>query len=193
MDGLTHVLVGNNRHRTKNLKLIRGDKMKNLVMTLAMVLIGSAAHASMVEEYSANLNSFNFQKDSVLSLETEGQNIGGTIDVEPVANITLTLYHSIKCEVGHVCSRVAYAPIVYQVPAKSVKTGKCGEKVYTGFTDERTVDGVLTQITVVDNTHNKCEYFRAIPATEVKMMIEGGRQDLNEYHVMTGERLAEIQ
>jgi hypothetical protein len=163
-----------------------GDNMKNLMILAAFVFVGVTARASMIEEYRANLTKFDFQPQSELALANV---TAGEIDVAPVTNITLTLYRTATC--APKC-KIAYPPVVYQVPVKKRQVGRCGEFIYSGFTDE-TQDAVNTKITVVDNSHNHCKYFAAIPETAVKLTIQGGKDNLNEYHSMSGKRLVELQ
>jgi hypothetical protein len=162
--------------------------MKNLMMTLTVAFAGISAQASMVEEYSADLTKFQFQAESVLA--DYGNVTGGTVDVTPISDITITLYRTPSC--APKC-KIAYAPIVYQVPAKERHTGHCGEIVFSGEQDLRTVDGEYTAITVTDNTQNHCKYFAAIPQTQVKLVIKGGHDNLDETHTMSGEKMIELQ
>lgn len=162
--------------------------MNKILIALALIFMAGTAQASMVESYTANLKTFDFEPGSLLA---SANVTSGTVDVEPISNITLTLFRSVKCNTGFACPRIAYAPIVYQVRVKKVSTGNCGERVYTGSSDDGSQNSITTKVTVIDNTHNTCKYTMIVPATEVKLMIEGGEQNLQEYHSMTADRLNE--
>jgi hypothetical protein len=166
-----------------------GLQMKNLILTFAMVLVGGTAQASMVESYRSNLTTFQFQKNTALGLEMEKSVVSGMISVTPISDITLSIYHQYKCEMGQMCPAIAYAPITYQVPVKSVKIGGCKERIYSGSTDLRLKDGSYTKIVVVDNRTNICESFVAIPATQVTLFTTQGVEGAIERHTMTGESM----
>lgn len=162
--------------------------MKNVVVGL-LALVSAPVLASMLPFYHAQLDKLQFQPGSDLA---QMHFSVATVSVAPqYGNLTLSLNRTIKCVSGKMCPAIAYAPLVYQVPAQTAQEGACHEMIYSGVQDDRANGGELIQITVTDNTLNTCKTYIALPATEVILEIQGGPQNVNEHHILDGARLIE--
>ena len=130
------------------------------------------------------LDTFYFQPGSQLA-KTQVDYAGVQIDLDAKV-ATLTLYRHSHCAPGVMCILSVPAPIVYSLPIHSVQTGGCNEVIYTASTDHRPVDGVLTQLTIVDNSKNYCKSVMAIFTTVAQLKIEGSRPHISEHHTIQG-------
>lgn len=166
--------------------------MKNLMIGLMVLVASAQAEARSLRRYlAAPLNHFQFQADTTLAnRDIQGGNIA--IDFFD-KQITLSLQPAWHCPAGAMCAMVMPAAVEYTLPVVETKIGSCQERIYIARHDARPVDGALTQITVVDNSTNFCEYFAAIPTTEVTLEISfierTHGQELRQVHKMTGEKL----
>jgi hypothetical protein len=61
----------------------------------------------------------------------------------------------------------------------------CGSVIYTAKVDRRPVDGALQQITVTDNTRNRCPHVVAQNPTDIVLSQIPGRASFNEERVST--------
>ena len=162
--------------------------MKNVIATIAMALVGFSAQASLVENYYADLNQFQIQPGTYLEKQLEGKDFTANIAITPITDITLSIFPVFKCPQGLFCPAVAiaYEPITFTVPMHKRFIGHCGEMIFTGRVDQRPVDGVMTDITVIDNTTNTCKTFVMLPATQVIVQRQSLLQANPERHVFSG-------
>ena len=141
--------------------------------------------------YAGGLNRLILQPGSVLSK----QNISyANVAVDFGAQqITLTLQARFHCPPGMMCAQVMPAPIEIHLPLVDVRTGSCGQRIYTAKVDHRPVDGAMKMIRVVDNTSFICKSLIAVSPTVVTYSTETGRPHLVEHHRFEGDAaLAEM-
>jgi len=156
--------------------------MKFVLMNLVTVMMSVPAFAA-----SADLVTMSLQPGGYLE---KARVTSGKIEVNTKSRtITLTVQPEFYCPPGKFCAEVMPAPIEITVPLRSVETGGCGEKVFSGSKDLRPVDGGLSQLIVVSNTHNFCKYLVAIPATTVNYHYEGGMMPIVEDDQFIGTSL----
>ena len=116
----------------------------------------AARHASPV--LSASL--------TVLALDPQlsvSNNARASVEIDR-AHKTVTVQLN-TCPVGAMC---IWAGPSYRADLVSTTTDACGAVVYTAKTDDRPVDGSLTEITVVDYSKLRCRIYRAYK-TEVEL------------------------
>jgi hypothetical protein len=157
--------------------------MKNLIVILSAMFVTAHAEARSVMPFKkAAIINFNIQEGSHLSnhMITRG-------DVIIAANneITLSLGSTIMC-VRAPCPQPPPS-VVVTVPVYSKTIGSCGETIYQAEKDLRSVDGVLTKITVVDNSTIKCRIM--VPQTQITLDYSGGMSNVNEVHTFEAMRL----
>jgi hypothetical protein len=156
--------------------------MKVVLMNLVTVMMSVPALAA-----SADLVKLSLQPGGYLE---KARVSSGKIEVNRKSRtITLIAQPDFYCPPGKFCAQVMPAPIEITVPLNSVKTGGCGETIFSGSKDLRPVDGGLSQLTVVSNARNFCKYLVAIPATTVNYHYEGGMMPILEDDQFIGTSL----
>jgi hypothetical protein len=76
------------------------------------------------------------------------------------------------------CMGIPRPPVVVVVPYTSRQVDECGSILYTGKEDKRPVDGIYSEIQVVDNRKNRCPHFVALAATEVTVIQKGNARNV---------------
>jgi hypothetical protein len=166
--------------------------MKNLIATIAIALVGFSAQASMVENYYADLTTFQFQKGTQLEQLTTGFDVNANVSITPISDISVSIFRSYHCAHGMMCPAIAYAPITYSVTKPTRSVGTCNETIFTGKVDGRLVDGGMTKITVIDNSTNTCKTFVMLQPTVVILEVQGPREAKSQRHVLNGNALHEL-
>ncbi len=163
--------------------------MKNVIVNLAIALVGFSAQASMIESYHADLNQFQIQPGTELSKIFVNSTVSAAVQVTPMLDISVSFFRSYKCPKGLFCPAIAiaYEPVTYTVEKPVRYVGNCKELIFEGEVDQRRVDGSRTKITVIDNTTNICKTYVALPATQVVLELQGPRSEVAERHVLSSD------
>jgi len=164
--------------------------MKNIAIALLTMIVATPAFAARAPKsvVSAELTQFNLQPETYLSRQviTDAQ-VVVTKTGEP--SLYLRIDFKSNCPANAMCIAMMPLPLEVTVPLQSIETGGCHETIYKGVIDQRPVDGLRQELTVVDNRTNTCKYFAPIPATEVHFSREAYRPQISEHHVLGGSAL----
>ncbi len=171
--------------------------MKNLILALASVFtMGASAiplnmpvetdSTALASSISAKLMSFNLNDGSYLASKkiNSGKVVIKYADMTP--QIVLALQPAFSCPPNMLCAMVMPPMIVNTFPLDSMQKGVCGEVTYTGVVDQTPVDGVRTEISVVDHSADTCDRVYEYP-TEVTLTVTG--RNISEVHYMGGDFL----
>lgn len=164
--------------------------MKKLIVSAAVMMTVIAASQSEARSLqvtqTASLTKFDFQNASSLSNKRIKD---GSVQIHFYEKtITLKLNPSFYCPPNLMCAQVMPRQIVYQVNNFTTSTGPCNERVYMALDDRRPVDGMMTSITVIDNSTNTCKYFAPVASTEVTLEVGHPRGGV-ERHQFEAEKL----
>jgi hypothetical protein len=90
---------------------------------------------------------------------------GGKISIDYNANTASLYIDRNTCPPGKYCTLMLHADINAILPIVSVETNECGIKTVIAKKDQRPVDGILQQLTVMDFSQNTCPTFAEIIGT----------------------------
>jgi hypothetical protein len=136
--------------------------MKN---TLVLALFSLVSVNAFAAPMTATLTAIDADPAALTTKSFTGGSI--TIDVAARRAALLLVPAQMKCPVGQVCPMFLRAAMNIALPLVSRRTGECGDIVFVAQTDNRTVDGVLRRLTIVDHSHNTC------PGTRNRVTVDG--------------------
>ena len=73
------------------------------------------------------------------------------------SEVELNIQVAFRCPEGRICAQVMPVPVSVELPIVSVKTDSCGVRVVEAQLDNRSADGELQNIEIVDPSHITCE------------------------------------
>lgn len=91
-----------------------------------------------------------------------------------VARLMLNFRRS--CPPRAMCPAVMPAPKTVELPIVSQYNDRCGTQVYLARLDRRPVDGGLQELTIKDNTYNRCPHAKPMDPTEVTYETRSARR-----------------
>jgi hypothetical protein len=148
--------------------------MKQIIFSiLSVVLFAQTAMAVYpvdpnhvpVLESQLDLSKLNVDEESHLY---QVDFVDARVSIDQNSNkIVLKLQAAWSCPPNALCATVMPPEIVFEATLVNVESGVCGSIIYTAETDHRPVDGVLTQIVVIDNKENMCPTFAILNPTDV--------------------------
>lgn len=147
--------------------------MKKIILLIALVSAFTSNARSLHPNTfikSATLTSFtNIDQDSHLA---KLNIIGGNVSINELKNeVALNLEYAPVCRPHLFCAAVLMNHKI-ELPIVSRYTDRCNNHVVIAKRDERPVDGVLSQLVIVDHSENRCPTFIALPATSISFETE---------------------
>jgi hypothetical protein len=130
--------------------------------------------------------------------ETYGKVSGGTVSLNlSTKKIGFTAKRPYYCAKNEVCTEVMPAPLNEGVVLTRTYRDSCGAHVFEGFRDDRATDSDFTRVQVIDHSQDTCNYFSAVPKTEIVLTVKfldriSGREVTRTTH-LSASILSQIQ
>lgn len=128
--------------------------MKAFLLSLAVLASTTMAFAGAD---ATGVKTFPITEGQISAAHFEEEfNSGNLIVNYDDKKVTLILNRKFQCPAGTFCAQVMPAPKIVELPITTVETGNCGATLVSAQKDQRSRDGLLEQINVIDNTTMFC-------------------------------------
>jgi hypothetical protein len=157
--------------------------MKTIFLSLALLTASTLAFANS-EGFGTGVKSFPITQAHLAPVHFDQSFESGNLNIDyDQKMVTLTLNRSMQCPAGQICIQMMPAPLVVRLPIVSVEAGECGALKVLARKNLMTRDGVMEQISIVDDTSLICRIMLPYQgtATYTTSSLAQQSQDVNIY------------
>jgi hypothetical protein len=137
-----------------------------LILTATFCFVQKSNATSVAPNLGADLKTVELDQDYYKDLSASG----GKIEINPWAKtLKLTISVSSICPEGFSCAAVMPPPIKIELRDVKISKNFCKETIYEARHNGSEYDGEDFQVTVTDYTTSNCDYYMAMPETQIEL------------------------